>query len=67
MSVPGKQPPWMAGVRWACTICNKPPPCKCWVLLKCKCGAKTTVPRFPEALDYDEIETLCPDCQKKGK
>jgi|WetSurMetagenome_2_1015567.scaffolds.fasta_scaffold139247_2 hypothetical protein len=53
----------MAGVDWKCTICDKSPPCKCWVRLTCKCGAATTVERFLEAGDLDVIKTKCPKCR----
>jgi len=59
-----KEPHWMRGVKWSCTVCGKAPPCRCWVRLTCeRCSATTDVPRFEEAGDLDVVETLCPKCR----
>lgn len=60
-------PAWLSSVDWKCSICQRRPPCKCWVKLTCEwCGATTTVERFEEAGDLDEIETECPKCRIRG-
>ncbi len=45
-----------------CTICGKPPGCKCWVRLRCACGRTLMVQRESDDADAEEIATECPEC-----
>lgn len=49
------------GVR--CVICGKArPDCRCWITLRCACGATALTERWASDADADEVESECPAC-----